>query len=222
MQVSKITFTEELWRNAEYAMGMTPWQIANKAIEIALAEQSQEQYITAEEARKLGADAEFYASDCKEWRSCKNITNFLTNFDDGEVIKYRAIKQPEPVETIDHVKLLGEIYGFLESICPEGIADEAFRIVPEAIRTQAIAKYVEPSDTLGERVRHTQEAGRAEVEPTCQVRNDDTGELKTMTREKAKLLQAETKDVCDWFNSLGVACDVEFNFDGNFIYRYKL
>lgn len=35
---------------------------------------------------------------------------------------------------------------------------------------------------------------------TCQIRNDDTGELKTMTREAAKKLQAETKDTCDWLS----------------------
>lgn len=37
MQVPKIT--EQQWINAECSMSMSPWQIANKAIEIALAEQ---------------------------------------------------------------------------------------------------------------------------------------------------------------------------------------
>lgn len=35
---------------------------------------------------------------------------------------------------------------------------------------------------------------RCTPKPTCQVRNLDTGELKTMTREAAKLLQAEAKE----------------------------
>lgn len=142
------------------------------------------QRITAEEARKLGAgNAEWFDDAFNQWKLCTpDICNYYPYF------KYRAInqdqlaslpdelidpeakkalgewidsQQPEPV---DHIELLGEIYVFLQSICPEGIADEAFRIVPEAIRAQAIAKYVEPSNALGERVRHTQEAGRAEVD----------------------------------------------------------
>ena len=60
------------------------------------------------------------------------------------------------------------------------------------------------------------------VEPTCQVRNLDTGETETMTREAAKLLQDETKDACDWFvpNSKGsIQSMFEFTDDG--IYTYK-
>ena len=244
--------------------------------------------ISAEEARKLGAGkAEWYAPMDKTWNVCDSHFTYTEKFEwrkdpyFGVRIKYRAIKQPEPVEQINHIELLGEIYGFLQSICPEGIADEAFRIVPEAIRAQAIAKYVEPSDALGERVRHTQEAGRAEVEPhaelkamyeqqvkdgtvddffweykphnsetyleisqyadfgkfyqtgeyrctpkpTCQVKNLDTGKTETMTREAAKLLQAETKDVCDWVFPSGETIHpagglVYFSNEG--IYTYKL
>jgi hypothetical protein len=64
----------------------------------------------------------------------------------------QIVKKTEPV---DHIKLLGEIYGFLQSTCPEGMADEAFRVVPEPLRAQAIAPYAKPCDQSGERVRHT-------------------------------------------------------------------
>lgn len=61
------------------------------------------------------------------------------------------------------------------------------------------------------------------VEPTCQVRNLDTGGLKTMTREAAKKLQAETKDACDWFvpASKG-SIQSMFTFTDGGIYTYKL
>ena len=59
---------------------------------------------------------------------------------------------------------------------------------------------------------------------TCQVQNLDTGELKTMTREKAKLLQAELGDTVNWINPEGYAISgKEFSFDYSFgIYTYKL
>lgn len=251
MTVGKIKITGKHWADAVQQLGgYSNLAICNKAIEIALAEQATEQYITAEEAQKLGAGkAEWYHRDLGDWAICSEAFNYLVE-GNGAMYKYRAIKQ-EPVEPINHIELLGEIYGFLQSICPEGIADEAFRIVPEAIRTQAIARYAEPSDAIRERVRHTQEVGRTEVEPhaelkamyeqqvedgtimdfvweylpnyaqwnwlglngetivpswnkqyqyrctpkpTCQVRNDDTGELKTMTRH----------DVINLLKELGV------------------
>ena len=63
------------------------------------------------------------------------------------------------------------------------------------------------------------------AEPTCQVKNIDTGELKTMTREAAKLLQAELGDTVEWFVH-GTKHEWEgevFAFDGKgSIYTYKL
>ena len=65
---------------------------------------------------------------------------------------------------------------------------------------------------------------RCTPKPTCQVRNLDTGELKTMTREAAKLLQAETKDTREWFfpnrTNANYWGSIDFNADG--IYTYKL
>ena len=155
-QVPYITITEKLWQKAVDSLpfGNRPQiAIANKAIEIALAEQSQDQYIKADEARKLGeGNAEFQKSN-GEWVRCGKWCVYNPTHDDGSVWKYRAIKQPEP---------------------------------------------------------------------RCQVRNEDTGELKTMTREAAKLLQAETKGVCDWFDDGATVPDAEgFEFIGTGIYTYK-
>lgn len=67
---------------------------------------------------------------------------------------------------------------------------------------------------------------RCTPKPTCQVRNDDNGELKTMTREAAKKLQAETMTTHDWFFDNGTQGDgLIFGFDSQFTgnpYTYKL
>lgn len=63
---------------------------------------------------------------------------------------------------------------------------------------------------------------RCTPKPTCQVRNDDTGELKTMTRESANLLQAETKDTCNWFLNGSTDLNCGFLFENAGIYTYKL
>jgi hypothetical protein len=130
----------------------------------------QETYITADEARKLGAgNTEWRHSIYKpDWTLCGKRCEYKSVID-GTHLQYRTIKQSQP-EPADPTKLLGEIYGFLQSTCPEGIADEAFRVVPESLRAQAIAKHVEPRDEVGECVRHTQEAGRAEVDPHATLR----------------------------------------------------
>jgi len=57
----------------------------------------------------------------------------------------------------DATKLLENIYAFLVSVCPEGIADEAFRIVPDSllsdsVRTKILSLHPVQGDTHGERV----------------------------------------------------------------------
>jgi hypothetical protein len=136
----------------------------NKVIEIALAEQQEGEYITAAQARELGVGNAEIRNAFGDWVICQgNIYGYPND------AKYRAIKQAQP-EPVGHIKLLGEIYGFLQSSCPEGIADEAFRVVPESLRAQAIAKYVGPRDDVGECVRHTQEVGRIEVDSHAELR----------------------------------------------------
>ena len=183
----KITPTH--WDQAAQALGVFTAgaigaDICNKAIEIALAEANtqQETYITAKEARKRGAGNAEWLTSKGNWCVCGE-KDFLSHSIGGEVIKYRALQPQAQPEPVDHVKLLGEIYGFLQSVCPDGIADETFRIVPAPIRAQAIAPYVEPRHSIRERVRHTPEAGCAEIaqaqpEPVARCQYcDDTGDV---------------------------------------------
>lgn len=135
-----------------YIMG-----IENKLIEKYNAEQAtQDQFITADEARALGAgNAEMWITN--EWIVCGIGCNYLLNYM-GDPVKYRAIRKEVPAA------------------------------------------------------------------PTCQVRNDDTGVTETMTREAAQKLQAETKDVCDWFDPSNDNCEpfpLEFNASGIYIYKLK-
>ena len=70
--------------------------VVNKAIEIALAEQQESEYITAEQARELvrnGGEAE-YSFDNVVWYTCRKDSSYRPLG-----IKYRAIKaQPEPAD----------------------------------------------------------------------------------------------------------------------------
>jgi hypothetical protein len=106
--------------------------------------------------------------------------------------------EPEPV---DHVKLLGEIYGFLQSSCPEGIADEAFRVVPESLRAQAIVKYAEPRDEVGECVRHTQEVGRIEVGPHADLRAEYIRQRDAVPCELGFYLWEHSRNGSDWIET---------------------
>jgi hypothetical protein len=95
-------------------MNITKTQAADKLQEIESALQSlafyigqqanaqQETYITAEQARKLAAGAEYFMPESGYWVHCGNLENFPSTFEDGETIKYRAVKaQPEPVDPDD-------------------------------------------------------------------------------------------------------------------------
>jgi hypothetical protein len=142
----------------------------------AIKQAQQETYITAAQARELGAGAAEwnYNDTSNRWFLCTDQCVYPS------YLKYRAIKQAQ-TEPVDHVKLLGETYGFLQSTCPECYADAAFHAVPEPIRAQAIAPYAEPSDQSGERVRHTQEAGRIEVDPHATLRAEYAKQVKDGT-----------------------------------------
>jgi hypothetical protein len=75
--------------------------IANKAIEIALAEQTQQEtYITAAQARELGVGNAEYSIDPAVWHTCWQGCEYLDTFN-GAKFKYRATPkqaQPEPVD----------------------------------------------------------------------------------------------------------------------------
>jgi hypothetical protein len=101
MTEAHITITGKHWAEAVRQLGgYSNLAICNKAIEIALAEQQESEYITAEQARELGAgNAEFQYQGETKWRACNSDCRY--NADPS--IKYRAIKQaqPEPVDPDD-------------------------------------------------------------------------------------------------------------------------
>ena len=90
---------------------LKPLSVANKAIEIAIAEASvpvpTDEFISADQARALGAGAEYYQPESERWITCEHLERFPASFHDGEVIKYRAIKQPKPIEPTCQVQLIG-------------------------------------------------------------------------------------------------------------------
>lgn len=96
-----------------------------------------------------------------------------------------------------------------------------------AIADELESSTVEPHAELKGHLKHLEIAGVWVVcnEPTCQIRNLDTGELKTMTREDAKKLQTELGDTVEWMNPFGQKStqlmykDLRFDCDG--IYTYK-
>ena len=204
MTQKKVTVTDK--HTIEAMKELAP-QLANRAIEIALAEQSTEQYITAEEARAMGAGkAEWFDDAFNQWNLCTpDICNYHPYF------KYRAIKQPEPVHPHAELKAMYEQQvkdGMTEFYVWEFLylKTNEWRVIP----TEEPPQFINP-------VQY-----RCTPKPTCQVQNLDTGELKTMTREAAKKLQAETKDVCDWFTTRGALVIIDLNFGDASIYTYKL
>lgn len=169
---------------------LRPSEIANKALELRYAPKpSQEQpLISADEARKLGAgNAEYFDSSLGMWQVCKIWCAYSTKYSDGAAFKYRAIKQ-KPVEPHAELKAMYEqqvkngttgfyLWEFLH------LKTNEWRVIP----ADAPPLFINP-------VKY-----RCTPKPTCQVRNEDTGELKTMTREAAKKLQAELGDTVEWF-----------------------
>jgi hypothetical protein len=88
----------EFYQQAESALSvMSPLlDIINRALELqyeAEANEQQETYITADKARKRGlGNAEFFGKFSNQWILCDEFCSYRPDF------KYRAIKQPEPVE----------------------------------------------------------------------------------------------------------------------------
>jgi hypothetical protein len=92
--------------------------ICNKANEIALAEQQESEYITAAQARELGAGKAEYTYEMLEggwskWNTCLKSCAYVPS-GAGWKVKYRTIKQaqPEPVDPHaddDVIALLKEV-----------------------------------------------------------------------------------------------------------------
>lgn len=73
---------------------------------------------------------------------------------------------------------------------------------------------------LGQLLTYADHEYRCTPKPTCQVRNLETDELKTITREAAKKLKAELGAVVEWATPLGRPLVNDFILEG--IYTYKL
>lgn len=178
-------------------------------------EASTEQYITAEEAIALDKSSvllEYYSPEFGCWMTCNYLLRFNEKFNNGEVIKYRrAIKQPAPAEP----------HAELKAMYAQQVKDGALdNFVWEYKNTAMSNEWREVAHNLG--VFYELNQYRCTPKPTCQVRNLDTGELKTMTREAAKLLQAELGDTVEWRLS-GVGCVSNHNnFETTGTYSYKL
>lgn len=175
-------------------------QIVNSLIDKANAgqKQSEEQYITATQARELGVENAEYSDTRGKWHLCGNYCKYQkTSAFDGSDWQFVMDDKTRCV------KLIEEVYDLLA----EGESKTAKELIQKRVNnlTVNIPPYIGP------------------VAPTCQVRDLNTGVTKTMTPEAAKLLQAETKDVCDWFDVGGGKSETyNFHFGQDGIYTYKL
>lgn len=226
--------TPILWHKAAAALGVltygdTSTEIANKAIEIAIAEASvpeaTEIYITAEQAQALGpGNAEYRVNRISTgylgaWRLCLEGC-FYDPSDALWEVQYRAIKQPELVDPHAELKALYEQQvKNTDAGVPGGLNDFVWEFYANNLSRSAWV----PENPPSENWMNQPLKWRCTAKPTCQVKNLDTGVTETMTREKAKLLQAETKDVCDWFYPSGFFDNKPFDFTctGRDTYTYR-
>lgn len=193
--------------------------ICNTAIEIALAKQSQEQsLISAEEARKLfenGQAVEMLMSGEVKWLQC-TATNTWTDDFYGRTIKYRAIKQPEPLTSLpdelidpEAKKALGE---WIDSQQPEPV--EPTTIVNSERMTLSAAEALKVK--LGDSVEwfdwspmrsQTKSIGNWKFSAEDFYSYTEKANLvklngKLVTREAAIAEWGSKKDTCDvWFKS---------------------
>ena len=83
-------------------------EIFNNRIDKANAEQQESEYITAEQARELGAgNAEFFGNDTQSWYECEAGCKYFSEIY-NKPVKYRAIKQAQPEPVDQHAKLRAE------------------------------------------------------------------------------------------------------------------
>lgn len=200
----------------------------NAAIAQESAEQAtQNQLITAEQARALGAgNAEYIFLGAAKWMTRTENCCYLDT--DVYQYKYRAIKKEVPAEPqvaawpTPHEKV--EPHAELRRLYAQQVKDGTLGNFDWTYKYNLQNTFV-PLDAScfvrREFVMYKDHDYQCVPKLTCEVRNDDTGEVKTMTREAAKLLQAETKDVCDWRDPSGVPHH-DWCFDFNGIYTYKL
>jgi hypothetical protein len=220
----------EFYQQAESDLGvMSPLlYIINRALELqyeAEANEQQETYITAEQARELGAgNAEFNHPTMRdEWNVCAETCSYPNSIY-GENYKYRAIRaQPDDsvIRVGDKVRIgvyvCGEFKPMSLAIVVEDVDAQLCRVDKMSLHGGA------PWITL-EQKSHLRKETQAQPEPVdeqlyCQVSKD--GEpAKRMLRTDAQKLQAESGDTVDWFNPYNDKLTVASDFGLVGIYKY--
>ena len=209
--IEQMEFIVQPWTNTAASVAEI-----NTRIDAYNEKQSQEQYITPEEARKRPLqDVDWYHSE-DGWitPTAWHIYSDNRKYRLAWHVKHPATEhaQPGSVPAVPHA----ELKAMYEQQVKDGTLDN---FVWEFTRVGCNwAKIVFEIGTFFEYNEY-----RCTPKPTCQIKNLDTGELKTMTREKAKLLQAELGNTVMWM--LGgedmSAWELSLEFDSRDTYTYK-
>jgi hypothetical protein len=189
--------------------------VFNKAQELAEANAQQETYISAGEARKLGAgNAEWriVASEIEpRWYLCTEQINYCDSIE----YRYRAIKQAQPEPVDPHATFRAEYQRQRNAVpCELGFYLWEFKRSQET-------KFSTIKTSLGE-FYNGYDYRCTDV--SCMVSKDGKPAVR-MLRTDAQKLQRQTKDTHDWFYDNGAAAirgDV-FGFDSqsDLPYSYK-
>jgi hypothetical protein len=251
--VPKITETHWLAASKKFTTGHTVMDVCNKAIEIALAEQKsiemirnididwqESEYITAAQARELGAgNAEYRSNKFWVWQTCgENFIYWDTS------LQYRAIKQaqPEPVEQWQENDNSRGFDKLAEKQSPELLipVDPHATLRAEYIRQRDAVpcelgfylwkgKNANSSnwhDATGCDIFFAKDCEYRYTDISCYVAKDDEITATRMLRTAAQELQRKLGDTVDWFNPVGdlagggFAREI-FNFTSEGTYTYR-
>jgi hypothetical protein len=183
---------------------------ANLAIDKANAQQ--ETYITAVQARELGASAEYYASAEDYWKTCAFLEVFPSAFEDGEVIKYRAIKQAQPEPVDKHAALRAEY--------ATQVAEGTTEFYLWELKNSATNGWEKIFSTVGFYL-HTEYRC---TDISCMVSKDDEPAIRMLVMDAQKL-QRWLGDTVKWFSPSGSEPGDSIIFDfyakGTYAYRTK-
>jgi hypothetical protein len=189
-------------------------ETANRALALqATAQQYEYVTITAEQARELGAGAEYYQPVSDRWIKCDLLTKFPVSFSDGEVIKYRAIKQTLPIANQKpHQAALQAEYAKQVKDDTTGFYLWQFQAGYGGWLTCKNA----PAFLSGCKYRYT--------DISCYVSKDSEPAIR-MLRMEARELQSKLGDTVEWFNpendKVSAGIELVFNEQGTYTYHNK-
>jgi len=165
------TWAQTYYRNAasytqrDFDIGLLAWKAAKNSVQPAKADADElrraVRYFTTALNEREWAEWVSTDPDARDLESAiTDMHNELTEALDDE--SSTAIAQPAKTTT----QQLKDIYAFLASTAPEGIADEAFRNIPNSIlpdswRTEQLSLHAVKGDTDGERLGLAQQDRRA-------------------------------------------------------------